>query len=129
MKKKYLIVVANYYQNISNLLLKSALKEIKSKNSVKIIYVPGVFEIPVIISKYIKKFNGFVAIGCVIKGQTPHFELISKAVTNSLLKLSIDYKKPIGNGVITCLNKTQAMKRTLKGSEAVNVFIKLAVAV
>ncbi len=125
MKKKYLIVVANYYQNISNLLLKSALKEIKSKNSVKIIYVPGVFEIPVIISKYIKKFNGFVAIGCVIKGQTPHFELISKAVTNSLLKLSIDYKKPIGNGVITCLNKTQAMKRTLKGSEAVKAMLSV----
>ena len=125
MKKKYLIVVANYYENISNLLLKSALKEIKSKNSVKIIYVPGVFEIPVIISKYIKKFNGFVAIGCVIKGQTPHFELISKAVTNSLLKLSIDYKKPIGNGVITCLNKTQAMKRTLKGSEAVKAMLSV----
>ena len=125
MKKKYLIVVANYYQNISNLLLKSALKEIKSKNSVKIIYVPGVFEIPVIISKYIKKFNGFVAIGCVIKGQTPHFELISKSVTNSLLKLSIDYKKPIGNGVITCLNKTQAMKRTLKGSEAVKAMLSV----
>ena len=125
MKKKYLIVVANYYQNISNLLLKSALKEIKSKNSVKIIYVPGVFEIPVIISKYIKKFNGFVAIGCVIKGQTPHFELISKAVTNSLLKLSIDYKKPIGNGVITCLNKTQAMKRTLKGSEAAKAMLSV----
>ena len=125
MKKKYLIVVANYYQNISNLLLKSALKEIKSKNSVKIIYVPGVFEIPVIISKYIKKFNGFIAIGCVIKGQTPHFELISKAVTNSLLKLSIDYKKPIGNGVITCLNKTQAMKRTLKGSEAVKAMLSV----
>ena len=125
MKKKYLIVVANYYQNISNLLLKSALKEIKSKNSVKIMYVPGVFEIPVIISKYIKKFNGFVAIGCVIKGQTPHFELISKAVTNSLLKLSIDYKKPIGNGVITCLNKTQAMKRTLKGSEAVKAMLSV----
>tara|TARA_B100000941_G_C28180888_1_gene387001 strand:- start:223 stop:609 length:387 start_codon:yes stop_codon:yes gene_type:complete len=125
MKKKYLIVVANYYENISNLLLKSALKEIKSKNSVKIIYVPGVFEIPVIISKYIKKFNGFIAIGCVIKGQTPHFELISKAVTNSLLKLSIDYKKPIGNGVITCLNKTQAMKRTLKGSEAAKAMLSV----
>ena len=87
--------------------------------------MPGVFEIPVIISKYIKKFNGFVAIGCVIKGQTPHFELISKAVTNSLLKLSIDYKKPIGNGVITCLNKTQAMKRTLKGSEAVKAMLSV----
>ena len=90
MKKKYLIVVANYYKDISNLLLKSALKEIKLKNSVKIFYVPGVFEIPVVISKNLNKFDGFIALGCVIKGQTPHFEFISNAVTNSILKLSID---------------------------------------
>ena len=118
MKKKYLIVVANYYTDISNLLLKSALKEINKKNSVKIIYVPGIFEIPVTISKYIKKFNGYIALGCVIKGQTPHFEFISRAVIDSLIKLSIDNKKPIGNGIITCLNKAQAKKRGIKGSEA-----------
>ena len=63
MKKKYLIVVANYYKDISNLLLKSALKEIKLKNSVKIFYVPGVFEIPVVISKNLNKFDGFIALG------------------------------------------------------------------
>ena len=120
MKKKYLIVVANYYQNISNLLLKSALKEIKSKNSVKIIYVPGVFEIPVIISKYIKKFNGFVAIGCVIKGQTPHFDFISNSTTDAIMNISVESKKPVGNGIITCLNKNQAIARGKKGREAAN---------
>ena len=125
MKKKYLIVVANYYEDISNLLLKSALKEIKLKNSVKIFYVPGVFEIPVVISKNLKKFDGFIALGCVIKGQTPHFEFISNAVTNSILKLSIDNKKPIGNGIITCLNKSQAKKRGSKGSEAAKAMLSV----
>tara|TARA_B100000941_G_scaffold197613_1_gene143276 strand:- start:799 stop:1185 length:387 start_codon:yes stop_codon:yes gene_type:complete len=125
MKKKYLIVVANYYKDISNLLLKSALKEIKLKNSVKIFYVPGVFEIPVVISKNLNKFDGFIALGCVIKGQTPHFEFISNAVTNSILKLSIDNKKPIGNGIITCLNRSQAKRRGFKGSEAANAMLSV----
>ena len=107
------------------MLLKSALKEIKLKNSVKIFYVPGVFEIPVVISKNLKKFDGFIALGCVIKGQTPHFEFISNAVTNSILKLSIDNKKPIGNGIITCLNKSQAKRRGFKGSEAANAMLSV----
>ena len=122
--KKILIVTADYYKDITASLLKSANNNL-NKFSTKIIKVPGVFEVPVVISKNIKKYDGFIALGCVIKGQTPHFELISKAVTNSLLKLSIDYKKPIGNGVITCLNKTQAMKRTLKGSEAVKAMLSV----
>ena len=84
----------------------------------KIIKVPGVFEIPVTISKNIKKYDGFIALGCVIKGQTPHFDFISKAATDYIMKLSIDYKKPIGNGIITCLNMKQAIKRKHKGKEA-----------
>ena len=71
----------------------------------KLINVPGVFEIPVIISKNVKKYDGFIALGCVIKGETPHFDFISQATTNAIMKLSIDYKKPVGNGIITCLNQ------------------------
>ena len=80
----------------------------------KIIQVPGVFEIPVVISKNIKNFDGFIALGCVIKGETPHFDFISQATTNAIMKLSIDHKKPIGNGIITSLNKEQADKRSMK---------------
>ena len=99
MKKKILIVIANYYKKISNDLLKSALKNLNKKQfSVKIISVPGVFEIPVTISKNIKKFHGFVALGCVIKGETPHFDFISKATTDAIMMLSVNSKKPIGNG-------------------------------
>ena len=125
MSKKCLIVVANYYENISNNLLQSALKCIKNKLSFKIIYVPGVFEIPITISKNIKKYDGFIALGCVIKGQTPHFEFISSSVTDNILNMSVKNKKPIGNGIITCLNKKQAIARSKKGAEAANAMLSI----
>ena len=118
MKKKILIVVANYYENIARSLLNSAKSRIKNKYNIRVINVPGAFEIPVTISKNLNKFNGFIALGCVIKGQTPHFDFISKATTDALMTLSITSKKPVGNGVITCLNKKQAIARGKKGSEA-----------
>ena len=119
MKKKYLIVLSDYYKDIASGLLESALKLIPKSNIIKIIKVPVVFEIPVTISKNIRKYDGFLALGCVIKGQTPHFDFISQATTNSLMDLSVLSKKPIGNGIITCLNMKQAKSRKKKGTEAV----------
>ena len=118
MKKKILIVLADYYTGISNGLLKTAKSRLKNLYSVKIIKVPGVFEIPVTISKNIKKYDAFIALGCVIKGQTPHFDFISHASTDAIMQLSVDSKKPIGNGIITCLNMKQAKARIKKGAEA-----------
>ena len=118
MKKKYLIVVADYYKDIAKGLLDSALKLIPKSYTVKIIKVPGVFEIPVTISKNIKRYDAFLALGCVIKGQTPHFDFISQASTNAIMDLSVINKKPIGNGIITCLNMNQAKIRRKKGAEA-----------
>ena len=125
MKKKILIVIADYYKNISKGLMSSAKKEINDFFNIKIIRVPGVFEIPVTISKNIKKFNGFIALGCVIKGKTPHFNFISKASTEAIMKLSIDNKKPIGYGIITCLNMKQAIERKKKGKEAAKALISI----
>ena len=125
MKKKILIVVADYYETIARSLLNSAKNKIKNKCSIKVINVPGAFEIPVTIAKNLNKFNGFIALGCVIKGQTPHFDFISKATTDSLMTLSITSKKPIGNGVITCLNKKQAISRSRKGSEAAEAVLSV----
>ena len=118
MKKKILIVIANYYKDISLNLMKSAMNEIKNSYYIKTINVPGVFEIPVTISKNLRKYDGFIALGCVIKGQTPHFDFISKAATDHIMKISVDSKKPVGNGIITCLNMKQAIKRKHKGKEA-----------
>jgi 6,7-dimethyl-8-ribityllumazine synthase len=125
MKKKYLIVIADYYGDIANGLLKSAKDILPKLNIIKTIYVPGVFEIPVTISKNIKKYDGFLALGCVIKGQTPHFDFISQTSTDAIMKLAIESKKPIGNGIITCLNMKQAMARKKKGSEAAKAVISV----
>ena len=120
MKKKILIVVADYYKDISNKLINSALIKLKKFKNIQIIKVPGVFEIPVTIAKKINKFDGVIALGCVIKGETPHFDFISKSTTDAIMLISIQSKKPVGNGILTCLNKTQALKRGNKGSEAAN---------
>ena len=120
MKNKVLIIQANYYKDISTALLKSAKNELKNFAKIKIISVPGVFEIPVVISKNLKKYDGFVALGCVIKGQTPHFDFISKSTTDAIMNISVVSKKPVGNGIITCLNKKQALARGKKGREAAN---------
>ena len=120
MKYKVLIIQANYYKDISTALLKSAKNELKNFAKINIISVPGVFEIPVVISKNLKKYNGFVALGCVIKGQTPHFDFISKSTTDAIMNISVESKKPVGNGIITCLNKNQAIARGKKGREAAN---------
>ena len=125
MKKKVLIVVASYYEKIANSLLKSAKNKIKNKCNIDVIKVPGAFEIPVTIVKNLKKFDGFIALGCVIKGQTPHFDFISKSTTDALMTLSITSKKPVGNGVITCLSKKQAVERGKKGSEAAEAVLSV----
>ena len=103
MKKKFLIVIADYYKDISKGLLDSAKTKLPKSSLIKVISVPGVFEIPVTISKNIKKYDAFLALGCVIKGETPHFDFISYTSTDGIMKLSIESKKPIGNGIITCL--------------------------
>ena len=132
--KKILIINANYYKDISNKLVLSTKKKLNNKRiKIDIINVPGIYEIPIAIRKNIKKFDGFVALGCVIKGQTPHFDLICYSTFNSILNLSITFNKPIGNGIITAYNMRQALqrsesntsKKTNKGSEAANAVISI----
>ncbi len=122
--KKILIVLADYYGDISSSLLKSA-KNNLNNFSIKVIKVPGVFEIPITISKNIKKYDAFIALGCVIKGQTPHFDFISSASTQAIMDISVNSKKPIGNGIITCLNIKQAKARGKKGKEAAQAVISV----
>ena len=127
MKNKLLIVASDYYKEITQNLIKGCLSKIKSKNkNVVVMKIPGTFEIPVVISKNLKKFDGFIALGCVIKGKTPHFDFLCNSTFSSLLNLSTESKKPIGNGIITALNMSQAKKRSLiKGKEAANAVIKI----
>ena len=131
--KKILIISSNYYSEISkNLVLNAKNRLLVHKFRLSILEVPGIFEIPIAIRKNIKKFDGFVALGCVIKGQTPHFDLICTSTFNSIQNISVHFNKPIGNGIITALNLNQAYQRSKKsnlkpnkGSEAANAVISI----
>ena len=127
MKKKFLIVASDYYKDITKNLINGALKKFKnSKHKITIVKVPGTFEIPYMISKKLKHFDGFIALGCVIKGETPHFDFICSSTFISILNLCTQSKKPIGNGIITALNMKQAKKRSfIKGNEAVGAVLEL----
>ncbi len=118
MKKIKVCIVRSKYNNTQG-LLNTAVKELKkNKVTFKILEVPGAFEIPVTISRNINKYDGFIALGSIIKGETPNFDFISSAITNGLINLSINSKKPIGNGILTCFNSKQALVRSDKGYEA-----------
>ena len=133
--KKICIVASKYYEDIINMLVdgvNEAISNHKKKIKTKIIFVPGVFEIPYMISKNLKKYDAFIALGCVIKGETPHFDFISKSSIDAIMKLSIESKKPIGNGILTCFNKNQAVERAdklnkNKGKEAADAAIELLI--
>ena len=118
MKKIKVCIVRSKYNKTQG-LLNTAVKELKkNKVTFKILEVPGAFEIPVTISRNINKYDGFIALGSIIKGETPNFDFISSAITNGLINLSINSKKPIGNGILTCFNSKQALARSDKGYEA-----------
>jgi len=102
----------------------------KKKHDYKIIYVPGTFEIPVVISNLINKYDAFIALGCVIKGKTSHYNYLCSSVINALTDISVKSKKPIGNGILTCDNIKQALVRANpnkknKGGEATEAAISL----
>ncbi len=126
MKTKICIVQSTYNQDITDKLCSGASKVLKDwriKHATE--KVSGAFEIPVTIAKNIKKYDGFIAVGCIIKGETPNFSLISNAIINGIMKLSILHKKPIGNAIITCLNNDQAEKRANKGREAAEAVLEV----
>ena len=127
MKKKICIIKSVYNEDITNELLLGANKLLEKKDikNVVTINVPGAFEIPVVISKNIKKYDAFIAIGCIIKGETSNFDLISNAITNGIMQISITHKKPIGNAIITCFNKDQALNRLDKGKEAATAILEV----
>ena len=127
MKPKICIVVSTYNSGITKKILFNAKNELKryGVTKVKDYKVPGAFEIPVAIARLAKKYDAFIAIGCIIKGQTANFNLISSAITDAIMHLSINNKKPIGNSIITLFNRNQASKRYNKGKEAANAVMEV----
>ena len=131
MKKKILIVISNYYEEVGNNLLKGSINELKiNKIDYDILYAPGCFEIPYLISKNIKKYKGFIALGCIIRGETYHFDLIANECARKIMNISNSFLKPIGFGILTCNNIQQAKVRSdvskkNKGKEAAIACIQL----
>ena len=124
---KVLIIISKYYKDISENLLNSAINFLNKKSiSYDVIEVPGALEIPQVlnlqvnVSKNLECFyEGFIALGCVIKGETYHFEIVSNETNRGLMDIALKYSCPLGNGIITAYNYEQALKRSFeKGSEA-----------
>ena len=107
-----LLVVAPYYKNITDALIKGAkavLYEIKAQ--VEIVEVPGALEIPTVIALTSKNFSGFVALGCVVRGETSHYETVTTSSARSLSELGLK-GLCIGNGILTVENYAQAQDRS-----------------
>ena len=114
---KFLIVASTFYPNITNGLLNGAILELeKLEHSYEVFKVNGSLEIPVQVSILLnrKKYDAVIALGCIIKGKTDHYEFIANAITNSLLSISVDKRIPILNTVLTCSNIKQAINRSSK---------------
>ena len=129
---KIAIVASNFYPKVTKKLILGAVKKLKKRvySVSKTFLVPGSFEIPIIISRNIKKYDGIIALGCIIKGQTPHFRFISSAIIHSIINLSLKNNIPIGNGILTCNNMDQAIRRAEpqkkdKGGEAADAVISV----
>ena len=127
MKDKICIIVSTYNEDITSKLFLNAKKQLEKYKlkKINVVKVPGAFEIPVTISRLVKKYDGFIAIGCIVKGETANFDLISQAITNSIMKISISEKKPIGNSILTLFSKKQAYKRFNRGEEAAKAVYKV----
>ena len=131
MNKKVLIVSSNYYKEVSNNLEQGSINALNKNNiHFELKNVPGCFEIPFLIKKNINNYNGFISLGCIIKGDTYHFEVIANETARKIMDLSVDYNIPIGFGILTCYNVEQAIIRSdihqkNKGHEAAMACIEL----
>ena len=114
MTNKILIIQANFYQNISKMLLVGAVKELEDQNfQYEIIDVLGAFEIPatIAIASQSGKYAGYVALGCVIRGETTHYDYVCLESARGINELAFKNGLAIGYGIITCENEAQAIAR------------------
>ncbi len=131
MNNKILIVSSNYYNQVSDNLELGAISTL-NENGFKydLVNAPGCFEIPYLIRQNINNYLGFITLGCIIKGETYHFEVIANESSRKIMDLSIEYNKPIGFGILTCYNIEQAIvrsdiKQKNTGGEAASACIEL----
>jgi len=126
------IVVAEFNTDITGQLLESALKRAEdyglSRDEINVVHVAGAMEIPLALQHLAAsgRYRALLAIGCVILGDTPHFDYVCKFATEGILRVQLDHRVPVGFGVLTCNNKEQAEARAGLGSEHLDAALQLA---
>ena len=129
-KLKICLVSAPYYKDITDNLVCGALNILKKiKADTEIVEVSGALEIPTAIKLMENQFDGFIAVGCVIRGETTHYEIVSTESSRGLANLGLE-KVCIGNAILTVENRLQAEKRADpkvfdKGGEACNALLSI----
>jgi 6,7-dimethyl-8-ribityllumazine synthase len=111
---RFAIVASEYNTVIADRLIDGAKRALKAQKEVTLIRVPGSFEIPLAVKQAAasEKYDGVVALGCVLRGETPHFEYISRAVSDGLQRVALETGIPVGFGVLTVHTVEQAMERS-----------------
>ncbi|AZL15931.1 6,7-dimethyl-8-ribityllumazine synthase [Rickettsiales endosymbiont of Stachyamoeba lipophora] len=135
MKHNLLLVNANFYDHISSMLITGAVKEIEKHQDLNydILNVSGALEIPSVINMSLhgqRKYDGYIALGCVIRGETTHYDMVCEFSFKGLSDLAIKHNLAIGYGLLTVENEAQALVRAdinqkNKGGFAVNACLEL----
>ena len=114
---KIAIILPRFNSRVTGILKEGAMDclgqhEVKEEN-IDIYWVPGSFELPMLLSKVvkIKKYDGFLVLGALIRGETPHFDHLATETTKGIAKISLEITKPVGYGVITADTEEQALSR------------------
>jgi len=114
---KIAITISRFNSRVTNLLKEGAIDclmrhEVKEQD-IDIYWVPGSFELPMLLSRVvnIKKYDGFLVLGTLIRGETPHFDHLTAETTKGIAKISLQIEKPVGYGVITADTEEQALSR------------------
>lgn len=130
---KVAVIYSSWHQSIIDGLVDGAKRALSEANVEEISFqsVPGAFELPLAASKLVKKYDAVIALGVVIRGDTPHFDYVCRAATDGLLQVMLDSQTPIGFGLLTVDTEEQALARAAsngdnKGVESVNAALKMA---
>ena len=127
---KFLIVEARFYDHLNDMLVSGAKAALKAKgHEVEVITVPGALEIPgtIAMAAEAQLYDGFVAIGVVIRGETYHFEIVANESARGITKVQLDTGVPVANAILTTENDEQALERAaVKGAEAAQVAVEMA---
>ena len=128
---RFAIVASEYNSVIIDRLIDGAKRALKDQKQVRVIRVPGSFEIPLVAKRAAlsKKYDAIVALGCVVRGETPHFEYICRSVSHALQQVALETGVPVGFGVLTVDTVEQAMERSgesgNKGVEAATAALEM----